>query len=154
EALPFELTPARVRRICAAHFGCQADGLLLLSRSDDERFEARLRIFNPDGSEAELSGNGAREAVLYLRKAGWTDRDRFSIETAADRAQRAVPEPHQRRVHPDRGSDGSSAYIRARGGGDAVVRHRRLRLGGHGRAPGGVEPRECATGRRRARGRG
>jgi diaminopimelate epimerase len=83
EALPFELTPARVRRICAAHFGCQSDGVLLLSRSDDERFEARLRIFNPDGSEAELSGNGAREAILYLRKAGWTNSDRFSIETAA-----------------------------------------------------------------------
>jgi diaminopimelate epimerase len=44
---------------------------------------ARLRIFNPDGSEAELSGNGAREAVLYLRRRGWTDDDEFSIQTAA-----------------------------------------------------------------------
>ena len=44
---------------------------------------ARLRIFNPDGSEAELSGNGAREAVLYLRRHGWTDADTFSIQTAA-----------------------------------------------------------------------
>ena len=42
-----------------------------------------LRIFNPDGSEAELSGNGAREAVLYLRRNGWTDADTFSIRTAA-----------------------------------------------------------------------
>ena len=42
-----------------------------------------LRIFNPDGSEAELSGNGAREAILYLRRQGWTDQDEFSIETAA-----------------------------------------------------------------------
>jgi diaminopimelate epimerase len=83
EALPFELTPARVRRICAAHFGCHSDGVLLLSRTDEERFVARLRIFNPDGSEAELSGNGAREAILYLRRSGWTDRDSFSIETAA-----------------------------------------------------------------------
>ena len=46
-------------------------------------FVARLRIFNPDGSEAELSGNGAREAILYLRRSGWTDADTFSIETAA-----------------------------------------------------------------------
>ena len=46
-------------------------------------FVARLRIFNPDGSEAELSGNGAREAILYLRHRGWTDADTFSIETAA-----------------------------------------------------------------------
>ncbi len=36
---------------------------------------ADLRIFNPDGSEAELSGNGAREAILYLRSRGWTEQD-------------------------------------------------------------------------------
>jgi diaminopimelate epimerase len=83
DELHFELTPNRVQRICAAHFGCHSDGILLLSRSDDERFVAHLRIFNPDGSEAELSGNGAREAVLYLRRAGWTEEDTFSILTAA-----------------------------------------------------------------------
>jgi diaminopimelate epimerase len=44
---------------------------------------ADLRIFNPDGSEAELSGNGAREAILYLRRRGWTELDSFSIHTAA-----------------------------------------------------------------------
>ncbi len=44
---------------------------------------AELRIFNPDGSEAELSGNGARQAALYLRRAGWTDEDEFAILTAA-----------------------------------------------------------------------
>ncbi len=44
---------------------------------------ADLRIFNPDGSEAELSGNGVREAVMYLRRSGWTEHDTFSISTAA-----------------------------------------------------------------------
>jgi diaminopimelate epimerase len=83
ERLPFELTAERVRRICEGHFGCHSDGVLLLARDPDERFEASLRIFNPDGSEAELSGNGAREAVLYLRRSGWTSKDRFSIRTAA-----------------------------------------------------------------------
>jgi diaminopimelate epimerase len=83
ETLPFELTPERVRRLCTAHFGCQSDGVLVLSRSPNERHAARLRVFNRDGSEAELSGNGAREAILYLRRRGWTDRDTFSIETAA-----------------------------------------------------------------------
>jgi diaminopimelate epimerase len=83
EELPFELTPERVRRICEPHFGCHSDGILLLSRSDDERFVARLRIFNPDGSEAELSGNGAREAILYLHRRGWTEEAAFSIATAA-----------------------------------------------------------------------
>ena len=70
---PFELTPARIRAICAPHTGVFADGILLLSDPDEPGFVARLRIFNPDGSEAELSGNGAREAILYLRRRGWTD---------------------------------------------------------------------------------
>jgi diaminopimelate epimerase len=83
EKLPFELTAERVRRICAPHFGCASDGVLLLSRSTDPHFEARLRIFNPDGSEAELSGNGARQAILYLHRQGWTAKRSFSIETAA-----------------------------------------------------------------------
>ncbi|MGI9556913.1 MAG: diaminopimelate epimerase [Solirubrobacterales bacterium] len=81
--LPFELTPKRVRRICSAHFGCHSDGILLLSPTENPEHVAELRIFNPDGSEAELSGNGAREAALYVRHAGWTDEDDFSIETAA-----------------------------------------------------------------------
>jgi diaminopimelate epimerase len=83
DALPFELTPERVRRMCEAHFGCHADGVLLLSRPEDDRHVADLRIFNPDGSEAELSGNGAREAILYLRRAGWTNEDSFSLATAS-----------------------------------------------------------------------
>jgi diaminopimelate epimerase len=81
--LPWELTPNRVRRICDPHFGVGADGVLLLSRSGDPAYVAELRIFNPDGSEAELSGNGAREAILYLRRHGWTTEDTFSILTAA-----------------------------------------------------------------------
>jgi diaminopimelate epimerase len=83
EALPWELTAARARRICDPHFGVGSDGVLLLSRSEDPAFVAELRIFNPDGSEAELSGNGAREAILYLRRHGWTDEDVFSISTVA-----------------------------------------------------------------------
>lgn len=83
DALPWELNDARVQRICDPHFGVGSDGLLLLARSDDPQFVAELRIFNPDGSEAELSGNGAREAILYLRRHGWTDKDVFSISTLA-----------------------------------------------------------------------
>jgi len=82
-SLPWELSPARVQRICDPHFGVGSDGLLLLSPSEGPDFVAELRIFNPDGSEAELSGNGAREAILYLRRHGWTDADTFSISTAA-----------------------------------------------------------------------
>jgi diaminopimelate epimerase len=83
DALPFALTAARVQLLCDSHLGIGADGVLELSPPDAPGFVARLRIFNPDGSEAELSGNGAREAVLYLRAAGWTDQAQFSIQTAA-----------------------------------------------------------------------
>ena len=83
DELPFGLTPERVRRICAPHSGIGSDGLLLISQPESRGFVARLQIFNPDGSEAELSGNGAREAIMYLRRRGWTDSDTFSIETAA-----------------------------------------------------------------------
>jgi diaminopimelate epimerase len=81
--LPWELTAGRARRLCDPHFGIGSDGVLLLSPSDDPAYVAQLRIFNPDGSEAELSGNGAREAILYLRRSGWTDADTFSILTTA-----------------------------------------------------------------------
>lgn len=83
DGLPLALTPPRIARLCDRHTGLGADGILQLEAPDEPGFVARLRIFNPDGSEAELSGNGAREAILYLRNRGWTDSDRFSIQTAA-----------------------------------------------------------------------
>ncbi|HWC49973.1 MAG TPA: diaminopimelate epimerase [Solirubrobacterales bacterium] len=83
ERLPWELTATQIEWICDQHFGIGADGILLLSKSEDPEFVADLRIFNPDGSEAELSGNGAREAILYLRRNGWTDQDEFAISTVA-----------------------------------------------------------------------
>jgi diaminopimelate epimerase len=82
-ALPWELSPARIKRICDPHFGVGSDGMLLLAPVEDPEVVAELRIFNPDGSEAELSGNGAREAVMYLRRSGWTDADKFTIVTKA-----------------------------------------------------------------------
>ena len=91
--LPFELTAERVRRLCAPHTGVGSDGVLLLSDPDERGYVARLRIFNPDGSEAELSGNGAREAILYLRRSGWTDSDSFSIQTAAGEIRPRITGP-------------------------------------------------------------
>ncbi len=83
DSLPWELTAKRVEWLCDPHFGIGGDGVLLLSASEDPEFVAELRIFNPDGSEAELSGNGAREAILYLRRHGWTDAEEFAIKTVA-----------------------------------------------------------------------
>ena len=91
--LPFELTPGRVRAFCAPHTGVGADGVLLLSETEERGFVAALRIFNPDGSEAELSGNGVREAVMYLRRAGWTDADSFSLLTAAGEVRPRITGP-------------------------------------------------------------
>ena len=93
ENLPFELTPERIRRICAGHFGVFADGILLISAPTELGFVASLRIFNPDGSEAELSGNGAREAILYLRARGRAAADQFSIQTPAGEIRATVTSP-------------------------------------------------------------
>jgi diaminopimelate epimerase len=91
--LPWQLTTERIRRLCEPHFGIGADGILLLSEADDDAHVAQLRIFNPDGSEAELSGNGAREAVLYLRRSGWTQDDEFMIVTKAGEIRPTITGP-------------------------------------------------------------
>ncbi|MEO6566025.1 MAG: diaminopimelate epimerase, partial [Casimicrobiaceae bacterium] len=59
------LTPAQTRRICHRNFGVGSDGILLhLQNADTDRFH--LRIYNPDGSESEKSGNGLRIFSRYL----------------------------------------------------------------------------------------
>jgi diaminopimelate epimerase len=83
KGLPFGLTPERIRRICAPHTGVGSDGILLLRETDERGFVAEVVIYNPDGSEAELSGNGVRQAVMYLRRNGWVESDSFSVRTAA-----------------------------------------------------------------------
>ena len=118
--LPFELTPARIRRLCEPHMGVGSDGVLLLDEPSQRGYVASLRIFNPDGSEAELSGNGAREAIMYLRRRGWTDSDTFSIETAAGEIRPTITGPDTCRVDmgrarlaskdfPSGGQDGTAA---------------------------------------------
>jgi diaminopimelate epimerase len=125
EDLPFELTPERVRRICAPHTGVGSDGVLLLSKPEDRGFVANLRIFNPDGSEAELSGNGAREAILYLRRSGWTDKDVFSIETAAGEIRPQITGPDTCTVDMGRAKLASADFPSGPDDG-----HRSLRAGG------------------------
>ena len=91
--LPFELTPERIRALCAPHTGIGSDGLLLLRPSEERGFVADLRIYNPDGSEAELSGNGVRQAVMYLRRSGWAEHDSFSVRTAAGEVRPRIGGP-------------------------------------------------------------
>jgi diaminopimelate epimerase len=108
--LPWELTAKRITRLCDPHVGVGSDGILVLSPADDERHVAELRILNPDGSEAELSGNGARQAVLYLRRAGWTDRDEFSILTRAGEVTATVTGPGTAAMDIGRASLTSADY--------------------------------------------
>src|SRR5579863_10513351 len=66
---------AFARSVLARHTGVGADGLFLVWRARRSRSEARVRIFNADGSEAEISGNGVRCAAAWLldRDAEGTD---------------------------------------------------------------------------------
>lgn len=60
--------PELARQLCERHFGIGADGLLVLL--DSQQADYRMRIFNPDGSEAEMCGNGIRCFARYLLSAG------------------------------------------------------------------------------------
>ncbi len=102
--LPWELDAERVRRLCDRHTGIGADGVLELSQPTQAGFVAALRIFNPDGSEAELSGNGAREAIMYLHRRGWTDAKVFSIETVAGEIRPTITSETHCRVDMGRAS--------------------------------------------------
>lgn len=75
----FSLSKEEIARICDRRFGVGSDGLLLLGDSTNEKFE--LRIINPDGSEAEKSGNGLRIFSRYLWDLGLVGDDSFYICT-------------------------------------------------------------------------
>ncbi len=63
------------------HFGAGSDGMIYISPS--VRADFRMRIFNADGSEAEMCGNGIRCVGKYVYDKGYTDRTHLSIETRA-----------------------------------------------------------------------
>jgi len=77
--IDFELTPERIKLICDVHFGIGSDGILL--KVPGEGADFGLRILNPDGSEAEKSGNGLRIFSKYLYDYGYSAKKGFSIST-------------------------------------------------------------------------
>ncbi|MGI9180503.1 MAG: diaminopimelate epimerase [Longimicrobiaceae bacterium] len=77
--LPFTLTPPVVRLLCDRHHGVGADGVL--ARVGSEAADFGVRIFNPDGSEAEKSGNGLRIFAAFLQVEGRLAGPRFTVET-------------------------------------------------------------------------
>jgi diaminopimelate epimerase len=79
--LPFDITPGRVGALCDRHRGVGSDGLLVLASADAASKTFGLRIFNPDGSEAEKSGNGIRIFARWLVSTGRALTSTFSLQT-------------------------------------------------------------------------
>ncbi len=79
DKLSGHLNEARVREICDRNRGIGSDGILALESRRGDGFG--LRIFNPDGSEAEKSGNGVRIFARFLFDFGYTTAKKFKIET-------------------------------------------------------------------------
>lgn len=75
--------PEAARAICDRHSGVGADGWLLVSPGKDGGFDGAIRLFNSDGSEAEISGNGTRCAAAFLIDVGVTSGPQVLIATGA-----------------------------------------------------------------------
>ncbi len=81
ETLPDDL-PSLAVRMSRRRFSCGSDGLILILPGDKADF--RMQMFNSDGSEGEMCGNGIRCLAAYCHDRGLTDRTEFTVETGAD----------------------------------------------------------------------
>ena len=86
------LTPGLARRICDRHRGPGGDGIVVM-RSGTGGDEPVLRMFNPDGSEFERSGNGLRIAAVHLRRRGQAGDGWFPVTVGGDRVRMRVSGP-------------------------------------------------------------
>ncbi|RIH66133.1 diaminopimelate epimerase [Mariniphaga sediminis] len=86
----FELNENAIQKICDVHFGIGSDGILLKVPSFNANFG--LRILNPDGSEAEKSGNGLRIFAKYLFDYQFSKTRKFTIETLGGLVQAEIIE--------------------------------------------------------------
>ncbi|MFM2129153.1 MAG: Diaminopimelate epimerase 1 [Pseudomonadota bacterium] len=77
--LTFKLSPKNIKAVCDRNWGLGSDGILALVPSKKADFG--LRIYNPDGSEAEKSGNGLRIFARYLHATGKTKKKHFTVDT-------------------------------------------------------------------------
>jgi diaminopimelate epimerase len=78
----FQLTRQAIIRLCNVHFGIGSDGIVM--KVPAAKAEFGFRVYNPDGSEAEKSGNGLRIFCKYLYDYGYTKSREFSVETLTD----------------------------------------------------------------------
>jgi diaminopimelate epimerase len=80
--IDFKLTTQTIKRMCNIHFGIGSDGIVMKVPSAKADFG--FRVYNPDGSEAEKSGNGLRILCKYLYDYGHAKTRKFSVETLKD----------------------------------------------------------------------
>jgi diaminopimelate epimerase len=80
--IDFQLTKQAIIRLCNIHYGIGSDGIVLKVPSTKADFG--FRVYNPDGSEAEKSGNGLRILCKYLHDYGHAKSKNFSVETISD----------------------------------------------------------------------
>ena len=71
------------KKLSDRHFGIGSDGLILIDKSDNENSDFKMRIFNTDGSEAEMCGNGIRCVGKFIHDNGLSNKDKISIDTLA-----------------------------------------------------------------------
>jgi len=97
DTITFKLTKEAIIRICDEHYGIGSDGILLKVPSEVADFG--LRILNPDGSEAEKSGNGLRIFAKYLFDHGHTENKAFTIETPGGVVMAEIVEKRNGKAH-------------------------------------------------------
>ncbi len=78
----FKLSTQAIQRLCNIHFGLGSDGIVLKVPSSKADFG--FRVYNPDGSEAEKSGNGLRIFCKFLYDYGYAGSRKFTVETLTD----------------------------------------------------------------------
>ena len=82
ENIDFQLTTQAIKRLCNIHFGIGSDGIVM--KVPSKKADFGFRVYNPDGSEAEKSGNGLRILCKYLYDYGHAKTRQFSVETLTD----------------------------------------------------------------------
>jgi diaminopimelate epimerase len=106
---PFEPTPEAVRAVCDRNRGAGSDGILFGPLPESEG--PTLRIFNPDGSEAEKSGNGLRIFAWYLFERGLVEGREFPLRTKGGPVRAWILDPSAGLVRMDMGAPSFSAPL-------------------------------------------
>lgn len=128
--ISFKLIPVNIKLLCNRNYGIGSDGILLLTSERSSGFN--LKILNPDGSEAEKSGNGLRIFAKFLYEHGYTKESSFTINTPGGivKATLEIEENRVRYVTVDMGSvTFSSSDIPVKGEEREVV-NEELRING------------------------